>query len=67
MAATSKNPESFAVLPRKPSVEMVLAGAAAAGISPAAAYASFAAMVAVADAQHEGDVTKPRPGTMLWF
>jgi hypothetical protein len=63
MAETSKNSVNFAILPRKPSVEMVLAGAAAAHITPEAAYTSFAAMVAVADAQYEGDSQRSSMGT----
>ena len=54
MDTISKHPVAFVMLPRKPTVEMLKAATTAAGISAAAAYAAFAAMVAVIDAQHEG-------------
>ena len=59
MSDTHITPQCFAVVPQKPSPEMLLAGAAAAGISPAAAYAAFAAMLATAGAEREAGQRKP--------
>jgi hypothetical protein len=56
---TLKYPGAFVTFPRKPTAEMLNAAALAAGISAATAYAAFAAMVAVIDAQHEGDQSIP--------
>ena len=55
MSKTQKAARSFVVMPHKPSLKMLAAASAAAGISPAAAYAAFAAMVAAAEAECDGD------------
>ena len=59
MSDTQLTPQGFAVVPQKPSPEMLLAGAAAAGISPAAAYAAFAAMLATAKAERDDGQREP--------
>ena len=59
MSETQTITRGFVMVPQKPSPEMLVAAATAAGISPAAAYAAFAAMVAVAETEQAGGQDGP--------